>query len=326
MRQWIIVLAIVLTITFIFSGCSPQPTTTSSVKPTTATTTTTSATTTTSSTTSTATSVTPIKGGTFKIIITRTATAFGYPPKIVGPDRDYCPPFFDRLLTIDNKGAYQPQLATSWEVAPDGLAITFKLRQGVKFHDGTTFDAAAVKFNFDALIPPNPVILDGVKSIEVVDPATVKVNLAKNNNLILYQIASNYECYIASPTAIQTKGVDWATLNPVGTGPFKFVSYERNVGMKFAKNADYWNKPFPYLDAIQINTVTDPMTQLTSFKAGEANAIYDAVPTSAAQLRDQGWPLLIAPGALYALSFDAKNSKELGNPLVRQAMEYAELV
>lgn len=255
--------------------------------------------------------------------MSRSPTRFGYPPQIGGPDKDYSPPLFERLVAVGDGGAYEPQLATSWDTAPDGKSITFKLRKGVKFHDGTDFNAQAVKFNFDAVIPPKAALLNGVTSVDVVDTYTVRVNLSAYNNLIFYQIAISPYCNIASPTAIQKNGAEWATTHPVGTGPYKLERLEPNSSCTLVKNQDYWDKGLPYLDKIQINVVTEPMTQLLSFKSGQADAIYDATPTTAVQLRNDGWLLLVAPSAVFSLSFDSKNSKILGDVRVRQAIEYA---
>jgi peptide/nickel transport system substrate-binding protein len=265
----------------------------------------------------------PQTGGVMKILVTRPATRFAYPPTITGPDRDYAPPFFNRLITIGDDGKYQPELALSWDTSSDGKTITFRLRKGVKFHDGTPFNAQAVKSNFDKLIPPNPVIIDGISSIDVVDDYAVKINLTNYNNLILYQLASSYACYMYSPTALQKNGPDWAATHPVGTGPFTLKDFQRNVSMTFAKNPDYWEKGLPYLDGMIINSVPDAMTQMMTFKAEQANAIYDAIPTTAAQLRDAGYPLHIVPGSMWALIFDSKNSEMFAKAKVRQAIEYA---
>jgi peptide/nickel transport system substrate-binding protein len=269
------------------------------------------------------TSIAPQTGGILNIICRRSPAQFGYPPRITGGNRDYIPPIFNRLLSIDHSGSYRPELAISWANSADGKSITFKLRKGVKFHDGTDFNADAVKFNYDVLIPPKSSILSGVISVDVVDPYTVKINLSSYNILILYQLASAYECYIASPTAIQKNGLDWAASHPIGTGPFQFVSYEPNTNMKFTKNPNYWEKGLPYLDGIQWLVISDRMTQILTFQAGQANAIYDADPTLASQLQEAGYPVLIAPGAIFALSFDVKNNKTLSDARVRQAIEYA---
>jgi ABC-type transport system substrate-binding protein len=265
----------------------------------------------------------PQPGGIMKILVTRPATRFGYPPTCEGPDRDFAPPFFNRLLAVGDDGKYQPELALGWETSSDGKTITFRLRKGVKFHDGTPFNAQAVKSNLDKLIPPNPVIIDGIASVDVVDDTTVKVNLTGFNNLILYQLASSYACYMYSPTALQKNGPDWAATHPVGTGPFILKDFQRNTSMTYAKNPDYWEKGLPYLDGIIISTVLDGMTQMMTFKAGQANAIFDARQTMAAQLRDDGYALKNAPGAMYTLAFDAKNSEMFAKAKVRQAIEYA---
>ena len=265
----------------------------------------------------------PQTGGVWKILIRSAASRFGYPPTLDGRDRDFAPPFFNRLITIGDDGKYKPELALSWSASSDGKAITFKLRKGVKFHDGTDFNAQAVKSNFDKLIPPNPVILDGIASVDVVDDYTVKINLPSYNNLILYQLASNYACYIYSPTALQKNGADWAATHPVGTGPFMLKDYQPNISVTYVKNPNYWEKGLPYLDGMEIDTVLDPMTQVLTFKSGQAHAVYAAQSTTAAQLRDAGYPLQIAPGNSVALSFDAKNSEYFSKPQIRQAIEYA---
>jgi peptide/nickel transport system substrate-binding protein len=263
-------------------------------------------------------------GGIVKTIMGRAPVIFGYPPRLAGPDLNYANPFFDRLVNIENGGAIKPCLATSWEIAPDGNSITLKLRQGVKFHDGTDFNAKAAKSNLDALIPPNPAVLSGVASVDAVDDYTIKVNLPGYNNLVLYQMGADVRCAMYSPTALQKNGADWANTNPVGTGPFMLKSYERNTKLTYVKNPDYWEKGLPYLDGMEVIPVTDPMTQMVSFKAGEVNQIFDASNTMAAQLRDQGYPLIAAPGTFWALSFDNKNPDSIfANPKVREAIEYA---
>ena len=265
----------------------------------------------------------PVSGGKLKILITRPATNPGYPPKIAGPSQDYAPPLFNRLFAIADDGSMVPDLALSSEIAADGKAITIKLRKGVKFHDGTVFDAKAAKANLVNLIPPKDVALDGVTSVDVIDDYTIKLNLSVFNNLILYQLAANVQCYMYSPTALEKNGVDWALNNPVGTGPFKLKDYQPKTSMLFEKNPDYWDKGKPYLDSIQIDTLSDGMTQMMTFKAGQANGVYDVVPEIAAQLKDAGNALIVAPGSLYTLTFKTQGSEVFANPKVRMAIEYA---
>jgi peptide/nickel transport system substrate-binding protein len=327
MKRWFIVSTVAIAMIILLSPCTPQaaspaPSTTekaatssSKAKPATSAKASVKAATTTAAQ--------PQTGGIWKVLIKSASNVFGYPPSMSGAARDYAPPFFNFLLSIGADGKFKPQLATSWDTSKDGKNITFKLRRGVTFHDGTAFNAQAVKFNLDNLIPPNPVIIAGIASVDVVDDYTVKVNLSNYNNLILYSLASNPACYMYSPEAFKKNGKDWAVTHPVGTGPFMLKDYQPNVSLTLVKNPNYWEKDLPYLDGMEIRIVIDPTTQMITFKAGQAEAIYDVAQTGAAQLRDAGYSLQMATGTLQALSFDAKNSEYFSNPKVRQAMEYA---
>jgi peptide/nickel transport system substrate-binding protein len=268
------------------------------------------------------TAVKPQTGGIYNVLVRARSNVFGYPPRMVGAARDYAPPFFDRLLSVGDDGKYKPGLALSWDTSADGKAITFKLRKGVTFHDGTPFNAQAVKSNIDNLIPPKETLLDGISSVEVVDDYTVKLNLPTYNNLILYHFAANPVTWIYSPESLKKNGADWATTHPVGTGAFMLKDYQPNISLTLVKNPNYWQKGLPYLDGIVISMVPDIMTQMLTLKSGQANAIYDS-QTASAQLRDEGYPLQMAPGALITMNFDIKNSEYFSKPKVRQAIEYA---
>ena len=232
----------------------------------------------------------PQPGGIFKVILRTPTNVFGYPPKLVGASKDYAQPFFDRLLSVGDDGKYKPGLALSWDTSADGKTITFKLRQGVTFHDGTPFNAQAVKDNLENLIPPKATIIPGITSVDVVDDYTVKINLTNYNNLILHQLAAGTTTFIYSPEALKKNGTDWALTHPVGTGPFMLKDYQPNISITAVKNPNYWQKGLPYLDGIAMNMISDPMTQMLTFKAGQANAIYSA-QEAAAQLRDEGYSM-----------------------------------
>jgi peptide/nickel transport system substrate-binding protein len=265
----------------------------------------------------------PQSGGIWKVVIRNRANAFGYPPQIIGSDRDYAPPFFDRLFSVGDDGKYKPGLALSWDVSKDGKTITFKLRQGVKFHDGTPFNAQAVKANLDNLIPPKATILGGISSVEAVDDYTVKLNLPSYNNLIFFHFAANPVTWMYSPEALKKNGEDWAKTHPVGTGPFMLKDHQKDISLTLVKNPDYWQKDLPYLDGIQIAQVQDTMTQALILKSGQADTIYDA-QGAAVQLKDQGYGIQMARAGSYnMMTFDSKNSEALSKPKVRQAIEYA---
>jgi ABC-type transport system substrate-binding protein len=309
MKRWSIVLVAAFAMVILLSPCTPQaasPTASTAKKAATLSTT----------------AAQPQPGGIYKVMLRSRSNVFGYPPRIAGSGRDYSPPFFDRLLSLGDDGKYNPGLALSWDASADGKAITFRLRQGVTFHDGTPFNAQAVKSNLDNLTPPKATILSGVTAVEVVDDYTVRVNLPEYNNIILYHFATNPATYMYSPEALKKNSADWATTHPVGTGPFMLKDFQPNISITAVKNPNYWQKGLPYLDGIEMTMVPDPMTQMLTLKAGQAHAIYDA-QTAAVQLRDEGYPLQMAPGGFIGMSFDTKNSEIFSKPKVRQAIEYA---
>jgi peptide/nickel transport system substrate-binding protein len=320
MKRWFIVFTVALSMVILLSPCTPQ-----AASPTASTTK--SATSSTKAKPSTSakassTAAQPQTSGIYKVLIRTNSNVFGYPPRIVGAGKDYAPPFFDHLLSIGDDGKYQPRLALSWDTSKDGKTITFKLRQGVKFHDGTPFNAQAVKSNLDNLIPPKATILSGITSVDVAEDYTVRVNLSEFNNLILFHFAANPATYMYSPEALKKNNEDWAATHPVGTGPFMLKEFQPNVSVTLVKNPYYWQKGLPYLDGIEMKQVTNSMTQMLTLKAGQANAIY-AVQEAAPQLRDEGYPLQIAPGSLLTMTFDTKNSEYFSKLKVRQAIEYA---
>ncbi|MBI3963324.1 MAG: hypothetical protein HY335_11280, partial [Deinococcus sp.] len=133
----------------------------------------------------------------------------------------------DRLINVDRQGQLVPGLATSWEM-PDDTTVVFHLRQGVRFHDGTPFDADAVVFNFNLITDLEASVLAGlygprIASVEAVDPLTVRVNLTTPWPDFLTRMANQSELGIHSPTAFRAAGDAYGSTVVVGTGPFKFV-------------------------------------------------------------------------------------------------------
>ena len=144
-----------------------------------------------------------------------------------------------------------PSLATKWTISPDGLQYTFNLRQGVSFHDGTPFDAEAVKFNIDRLTQPNhpfyyergsgstKIVYGPVASVEAVDPLTVRMSsrspTAISTDALSLPIAS-----FASPAAIKQYGNADHPSHASGTGPYKFVEQQKGVKLVLTRNPTYW--------------------------------------------------------------------------------------
>jgi ABC-type transport system substrate-binding protein len=144
------------------------------------------------------------------------------------------------LLHATAAGELKPWLAESYKVADDLTSITFNLRKGVKFQDGTDFNAQAAKWNLDNQIQAKR--QPYWKSVEVIDDYTIRLNLTQWQNSILSFLADETDSWMVSPAAFQKNGIDWMRKNPVGTGPFKFVSFASDTGLKTVRNPDYWGK------------------------------------------------------------------------------------
>jgi ABC-type transport system substrate-binding protein len=229
---------------------------------------------------------------------------FGWPADIIGPASASAQPALETLYRQKSDGSYVPWLATSYQVSSDKKSITFKLRQGVKFHDGTDFNAEAVKFNFDSLIEAK--MQPFWVSTEVIDAYTLKLNVTSFNNMIIGTFADS--SYIASPTAFQKNGREWRDVNPVGTGPFAFDSYEANTKVTYNKFDQYWQAGKPYLDRIEIHFIMDPQTLLAAMQAGQLDMTNISLGQQQLDFEAAGFVTSVNPMTTYVLVFDTANA------------------
>ena len=226
-------------------------------------------------------------------------------------------------------GQLQPCLATSWEInstaKPPNLVV--HLRQGVKFHDGTDWNAQAAKWNIDHWIQAKQSYSVAFTSVDIVDPYTIRINLSQFQNTIMDVALAGWNAQMISPTSYDKNGVAWARYHPIGTGPFVFVSYQQDVAIKYKAFDSYWQKGKPYLNELQIIIVVDPTTRLVAFKAGKVYMITGSGDKNAADLRDAGYNFVSAdPSAsgVNSLIPDSNNpNSPLANQKVRAAIEYA---
>lgn len=233
---------------------------------------------------------TPKRGGSFKIISTQgDVRSLGPAPEVrLVHQLFYAQPAIETLLKWNEKGESAPNLAKSWKIAPDLKSITFFLREGVKFHDGTDFDAEAVKFNIDLFVKAGRMDLAGISSTDVLDKHTIRMNLNPFNSALITNLA-----YVGglmySPTAVKKMGTEEFGRNPVGTGPFKFKSWKSDQSIKYERFDGYWQKGKPYVDEIEILHIKDQMTAVSSFMAGQGDAVWGGVPLQqAAQWQKSG--------------------------------------
>jgi peptide/nickel transport system substrate-binding protein len=214
--------------------------------------------------------------------------------------------------------------------------ITLKLKKGVKFTDGTDFNAAAVKWNLEAFTAADRGELAKIKSYDVVDDYTLRCNLSEWDNTVLFALATSACGLIVSPTAWKNapgattdkERNGWAENNPVGTGPFTLVSWAKGTKQVYKKSPNYWGKGMPYLDGLEWNVIADPMTLMAAFQAKEVDVLFGISPTIANNLKKAGLTVY-GPKSAGGAAFKAlvPNSAKADSPFknvnLRQALGYA---
>ena len=191
------------------------------------------------------------------------------------------------VRTKQGKTEIEPDLATNWSLSPDGLVWTFKLRQGVTFHDGTPWNADAAKFNFDRWADEkNPYHLvqgydytywkgflaDSFSEARVVDPYTLQIVLKQPNGPLLQNLAI-IAFGFNSPAAIKLYGARDIGQHPVGTGPYRFVDWVRDDHITLDANRAYFRAGLPKTPRLVMRAIKDNSARLLALKAGEVNAM-----------------------------------------------------
>ncbi|TBL76299.1 ABC transporter substrate-binding protein [Paenibacillus thalictri] len=231
-------------------------------------------------------------------------------------------PAVETLVGMTKEGPAPTKLATSWEIAPDGKSITFKLRQGVKFHDGSDFNADAVKWNIET-IKDKKDELKIITSIDVVDPYTVKFNLSEYSNTLLYHLAW-YDGCIISVKSYKGQTPEYIASHLIGTGPYQVESYTKDTKVVFKKFADYWDKGKPALDTLELDLVKDDNTAKNALLSGQAQ-VWDYVPPKEVEnFKKQGYGVNVTPGLIRIGYPDSANADSpFAKKEVRYAIEYA---
>src|ERR1700761_4355380 len=235
----------------------------------------------------------------------------------------------DKLFDIDEKLNIVPQLALSYENAPDGKAMTIKLRPNVKFHDGEPLDAEAAKYSIERHMTMQGSFrkseLASVDHVEVVDPLTIKIVLKTPFAPLIAQLTDRAGMMV-SPKAAKEEG-DKFGLHPICAGPYKFVERVQQDRMVFEKFADYWNKDKISIDKIIYLPITDSTVRLANLKSGSLDLIERVLATDIKDVRaDPNLVLSTAPDLGYmGLTINIANDKKKG-PLsqsekVRQALD-----
>ena len=274
----------------------------------------------------------PVRGGTLTVGLANDLTDLDPLKSGLFVDRLVMYSTYDSLVTIDTDLNIKPALAESWDTT-DPKAIVFKLRRGVKFHDGTDFNAEAVRFNFQRILDdrtsPRNSELATVASVEVVDPYSVKLNL-KDTFAPLLALLVDRAGMMLSPAAIQKGGADF-TRNPLGagTGPFKFVEWKKDERIVLERNPEYWKKDadggaLPYLDKVVFRPILNEETRLANLKTGEID-VSDGAPDKDVEAIKKDPNLIYR--SLPAFSRNGfglnSNAEPFNNKALRQAVAYA---
>lgn len=243
---------------------------------------------------------------------------------------------FDNLVEfVPGTTDTRPALAESWEISDDGLTFTFNLREGVTFHDGTPFNAEAVKFSFDRQRDESHPyydlgpwkywgymsMSDIVDEITVIDDLTVEFTLKKVEAPFLANLAMDFAA-IVSPTAVREYGEDFKN-NPVGTGPFKFVEWIKDDRIVLDRNEDYWRRP-AYLDRLILRVVPDATARFLALQSGEVDVIDFPSPEDLEAMEaDPNIELIQQPGLNVGYIAMNTDKEPFDNVLVRRAVNYA---
>jgi peptide/nickel transport system substrate-binding protein len=244
---------------------------------------------------------------------------------------------FDTLVTLDrDSGELKPGLAASWDSTPDGKSFTFKLQTGVKFHDGTPFNAAAVKYTYDSIVDPALKSLSAIGALgpydatTVIDDQTVTLQFKDAYAPLLNSLSGTILAPV-SPTAAAA-GADAFGHSPVGTGPFVFKEWKEKISLTMTRNPDYnWpvgvyqHKGPAYLDQIVVKFIPDQTTLSGSLKSGEITITDAVLPQDMKTLQSDAKFEALAPtvpGVPQILPINAVKSPT-DDLRVRQAILYA---
>lgn len=235
-----------------------------------------------------------------------------------------CPSIYESLGRIDRTGAIQPNLAQSWTISPDGKEYVFKLRAGVKYHDGEALDASVAKASLERLFAPDSTVpakslYTNIDKVEAVDPTTVKITLKSPNSYLLYSLSLG-DAGIMHPKSAATNDK-----KPVGTGPFMFKERKEGDSVTIERFAGYRDLSNIKLKTIVFKVVKDPSAQVNALLAGDVDTFPGfQAPELVDRLRKDARFAVVVGTTEGEVILSTNNGKKPFNDLkVRQAMAHA---
>lgn len=238
-------------------------------------------------------------------------------------------PLYDSLVFATAEGDIVPALAEDWEISADGTEYTFFLRQGVTFHNGEPFNAAAVVFSWERGKNPDNRLADRwaeAADVEAIDDFTVRITTESPNPLFLYTIADRWA--IVPPGYIAEVGEEGFEAAPVGTGPFRFVSRTQNNRLLYEANPNYWDPRYPKVKTLTFRTILESFDRVSALASGAVHIAGRLNPLQARELLGNANINVVRypEDLVYFIAFNNMTTDEdipTADPRVRLAMNYA---
>lgn len=268
-----------------------------------------------------------VRGGTIRIGMDADATTMDPHRSTAAVDRQVYNNVFGKLVDIDAKFGIVPQLAESWHVKNGGLTYVLRLRRGVRFHDGSDFNAEIVKWNFDRMrdptfASPRQSEIAPVKDVKVVDPYTVEITLRAPFAPFL-SVLTDRAGMMVSKAAVEKLKDDFAR-QPVGTGPFRFVEWVKDDHLTLKRFDGYWEKNLPYLDEVIYRPIPDSSVRFTAMRTGQIDFMHQIHPKDVSAARaERGLKVSEIPSLWWQGIHLNNQVAPFNNRALRQVLWYA---
>jgi len=232
------------------------------------------------------------------------------------------------LVAFDTQGKIKPLLATSWETSKDGLTLTLQLRQGVKFHDGSPFNAEAAAFSLERLISGKVKVPIGagfksIKSIEAVNPTTLAIHLKQPDPNLLPNLSITTASIFSQASATKDGNTPTNIVHPVGTGPYQFTRWNKGSEVVYTRVDDYWGAK-PYYKTVSFKVIPEANSREAGLLAGQLDIVMNPPVTDLAALSNNpAVKVLKAPSDRSVFIAINVTKPPFDNPKVRQALNYA---
>ncbi len=270
----------------------------------------------------------PVRGGVLNVGFDDDAKTLNPVLSVQLSERQVLYLVFNTLVGINTDFSIKPELARAWHTEADGSRYVFELQEGVRFHDGTPFDAAAVKWNIEHRMDPatgspqRTQLQSVIRSVEVLTPNSVAFNLINPYPALLSDLAER-PGFMISPTAAQRSGAEFGR-NPVGTGPFVFESWMQGASIVLKRNPSYWQAGRPWLDGVVFRDIPNHVIGLQRLTVGEVDIVTSISPDEARQVEGNDAITVeqAKVGRWFTLQYQV-DKPPFDNPKLRQAIAHA---